>query len=343
LRLDEWQQFIESQFLDDAVEEKPATGREPAAADQQTTQDHSIWVDEAVAAEPLPTVQATEAPKEPVIQARSVPRIEQERNVAPVAVPPPAPAAERTPEPAPRRESPDLITADLPDFATYLKPRKKREAEPPSRPSTPVTAAPPDSIPAVAPESIKAVFPEPVKVAAQSPAKVTAKKPALKPREPRKSRTHARHARNVAPAAVEPGLSAADLLQQVPRHIQTLLALGREEEEVAQFSYKRTFEESRQELIARLIDPVLTLEETARLLNVCPTTVRRYTNRGILSYYRKEIEAGAHTAGEKETRQRRFRLSDILTFLEAQHGAVPETDRSTKRASHTREDAAAKH
>jgi len=43
---------------------------------------------------------------------------------------------------------------------------------------------------------------------------------------------------------------------------------------------------------------------TALLLGVCPTTVRRYTNRGALRCMR--------TPGN----QRRFRLSDILEFME---------------------------
>lgn len=61
-------------------------------------------------------------------------------------------------------------------------------------------------------------------------------------------------------------------------------------------------EETREELIARLIDPTISLEETARILEVCPTTVRRYTNKGILPHYR--------SAGN----QRRFKLSTVLEF-----------------------------
>ncbi len=51
------------------------------------------------------------------------------------------------------------------------------------------------------------------------------------------------------------------------------------------------------------VDPTLTLEETATLLGVCPTTVRRYTNRGQLPHFR--------TSGN----QRRFRLSDVQEFM----------------------------
>ena len=92
-----------------------------------------------------------------------------------------------------------------------------------------------------------------------------------------------------------------------PRHIQILVGMAPEsKEEPAQKYYSRGFKETRQQLIERLLDPTMTLEDTARVLGVCPTTVRRYTNRGILPHYR--------TLGQ----QRRFRLSDVLAFLEKQ-------------------------
>jgi excisionase family DNA binding protein len=96
---------------------------------------------------------------------------------------------------------------------------------------------------------------------------------------------------------------------RLPRHIQLLatIPVPDEVEEVAQKYYTRGFRETRQALIERLLNPTLTLEETARVLGVCPATVRRYTNRGVLPHHR--------TVGQ----QRRFRLSDVLTFLEQQH------------------------
>ena len=75
--------------------------------------------------------------------------------------------------------------------------------------------------------------------------------------------------------------------------------------------YRGEFKETRQELIRRLLDPELSLEETSRLLGVCPATVRRYTNRGWLEHHRT-------TGG-----QRRFRLSDVVKFLDT-HGRFPE-------------------
>lgn len=103
-----------------------------------------------------------------------------------------------------------------------------------------------------------------------------------------------------APAAVPAETQAG--WDRMPKHLQTLF--GAPVTEVAQNSYK-AFKESRAELIQRLLDPTITLEEAARILNVCPTTVRRYTNRGLLKHYR--------TAGN----QRRFKLSDVLAFMES--------------------------
>ena len=98
---------------------------------------------------------------------------------------------------------------------------------------------------------------------------------------------------------------------RLPRHIQLLAMIPDPEEEtiteVAEKYYTRGFRETRKTLIERLLNPTLTLEETARVLGVCPATVRRYTNRGILPHFR--------TIGQ----QRRFRLSDVLAFLEQQY------------------------
>ena len=69
--------------------------------------------------------------------------------------------------------------------------------------------------------------------------------------------------------------------------------------------------ESREDLLARLINPTLTLEETARILEVCPTTVRRWTNKGVLPHER----SGGN--------QRRFKLSVVLDFLDARTTTSP--------------------
>jgi excisionase family DNA binding protein len=101
-----------------------------------------------------------------------------------------------------------------------------------------------------------------------------------------------------------------DLLSQIRSH------------DVAQNSYKSTFRETREELVQRLLDPPLTLEDAARLLGVCPTTVRRYTNKGHLRHFR--------TTGN----QRRFRLSDVLEFLESRASEIAADAQADRDAGH---------
>jgi len=67
---------------------------------------------------------------------------------------------------------------------------------------------------------------------------------------------------------------------------------------------RRPLTETRDEIIHRLMDPVLTLHEAAAILNLSKATVRRYTEQGKLPCQR--------TAGG----QRRFQLSDVLRLLE---------------------------
>jgi excisionase family DNA binding protein len=100
-----------------------------------------------------------------------------------------------------------------------------------------------------------------------------------------------------------------ELLTKLPRNLEFL---GRFfDDDVTAHYYQGDFKESREELIRRLVDPELNLEEASRLLGVCPSTVRRYTNREWLEHHR--------TKGG----QRRFRLSNIVNFLET-HGRFPE-------------------
>ena len=114
-----------------------------------------------------------------------------------------------------------------------------------------------------------------------------------------------------------PENEAAALWRRLPRHVQLLIGMElnaeqqqeKPEEKSAQKDYLRGFKETRTQLIERLLDPTLSLEDTGRILGVCPTTVRRYTNRGILPHHR--------TVGQ----QRRFRLSDVLAFLENSRSA----------------------
>jgi excisionase family DNA binding protein len=107
--------------------------------------------------------------------------------------------------------------------------------------------------------------------------------------------------------AIDPALS--QIWQTLPKSVEFLCSFY--DDSVTANYYRGSFKESRQDLIRRLLDPELSLEETSRLLGVCPATVRRYTNRGWLMHHR--------TGGG----QRRFRLSDIVKFVD-DHGRFPE-------------------
>jgi len=141
------------------------------------------------------------------------------------------------------------------------------------------------------------------------------------PQPDKAQRTSGREAQPVASAPAARGSAdaigrselqaAVRLRKELPQRL--MADAGRRE--TAQKSYK-DFKETRGELLQRLLDPPLGLDDTARILNVCPATVRRYTNRGLLKHFR--------TAGN----QRRFRLSDVLAFLESQMSGEGVPDRS---------------
>lgn len=107
--------------------------------------------------------------------------------------------------------------------------------------------------------------------------------------------------------SLEPGLQ--QIWETLPKSIDFLCEFY--DDSVTAHYYRGDFKETRRDLIRRLLDPELSLEETSRLLGVCPATVRRYTNRGWLEHHRT-------TGG-----QRRFRLSHIVKFVE-EHGRFPE-------------------
>lgn len=72
---------------------------------------------------------------------------------------------------------------------------------------------------------------------------------------------------------------------------------------IARQRFTRKSKLDREELIEKLLDPIISLEEAATLIGVCKTTVRRYTNKGDLDCLR--------TPGS----QRRFKLSQVLDFV----------------------------
>lgn len=71
-------------------------------------------------------------------------------------------------------------------------------------------------------------------------------------------------------------------------------------------AFRRKREETREEVLERLVNPTLSLDEVAKIVGVCKATIRRYTAKGVLPHYR--------TPGN----QRRFKLNDVLQFLEEQ-------------------------
>lgn len=95
-----------------------------------------------------------------------------------------------------------------------------------------------------------------------------------------------------------------ELMASIDTALQVPLPLPSPPRESVSRRRKRSpFSESRETLVRRLVDPELRLREVALLLSVCPATVRRYANRGILTSYR--------TVGN----QRRFRLSEVVDFV----------------------------
>jgi len=165
------------------------------------------------------------------------------------------------------------------------KPPAPPKSEPPGPVSTPRKGTPP-----VAERQV----PPPVKVGSNArklPASVRpieAERPAARP--PRKAQS---------PARIKQLMASVDAALQIPLPLPTparpSAAGGRRR--------RSSFSESRESLINRLVDPELRLREVAVLLSVCPATIRRYANRGVLPYHR--------TGGN----QRRFRLSDVVDFI----------------------------
>ncbi len=109
-------------------------------------------------------------------------------------------------------------------------------------------------------------------------------------------------------AVISPEIS--DVWTRLPKNLEFLSSFF--DDKVTSNYYRGDFKESREELMLRLLDPELSLEEVSRLLGVCPATVRRYTNRNWLDHHR--------TKGG----QRRFRLTSVVKFVEL-HGRSPKS------------------
>jgi len=138
---------------------------------------------------------------------------------------------------------------------------------------------------------------------ADSASKVKFRKRELSAPRPRRSKEVARTDQAVISKEIE------EIWTLLPKNVQFLSEFF--DDSVTANYYRGEFKETRAQLIQRLLDPELTLEEVSRLLGVCPATVRRYTNRNWLKHHR--------TKGG----QRRFRLSGVVKFVE-EHGRHPE-------------------
>lgn len=327
MRLSDWLKKVE-----EAEKDKPekAAGAQPgepvvaapaAGAAQQAARVQPAARSSAAVAEPEPTVSKTNSPSAaPATPAAAPPQ----GSSASTARPAPEPKTANLPASHPLLpgSTPDVQIPQLEDFLPHLgaSPDKveAREAQ---------TAAPKLEEPAATPEASAAAAapekelskpsttapPEARTEAAPGAAPATPVKAAAPPSAPQAARDAGQAERKAAAKPDAPAPTKAEdngqeeasfQLRTLPRHIQSLARM--DAEEVAQNSYKRSFKESRDTLLERLLDPPLSLEDAARILNVCPTTVRRYTNRGVLPHFR--------TVGN----QRRFRLSDIIMFMETQ-------------------------
>ncbi|MCH8274038.1 MAG: helix-turn-helix domain-containing protein [Armatimonadetes bacterium] len=184
------------------------------------------------------------------------------------------------------------------------KPNKRRTAPAGTvKTAPPPTKSSPKLVEAIRRSRSPAPEPEPEEEEEEVAPKVRLKRTGMRTPRPRQRRRKAVKG-PLIPEKLE------RLWEQVPKNLKFLA--GVYDDRVTQKYYSSRFKEPREELIRRLMDPELNLEDTARLLGVCPATVRRYTNRGWLKHHR--------TKGN----QRRFRLSGIVQFVD-DHGRNPES------------------
>ena len=213
----------------------------------------------------------------------------------------PTVAAAQTPAaPAPAESRRDaLVSIRVPDFAEFVPLIEQELGRKPSAAPSPSAA--------------------PVPTSAQAE---SAPAPTEPPSDGPRLRKRKRRGKKPSPETVVPP-EADKLWAKLPQYLRYLAEWTDDDGVTRKYYPVRGRDESREELIARLTDPVLTLEETARLLGVCPATIRRYTDRGWLRCFRTEGN------------QRRFRLSDIVAFLEEQALRQPRGNRNAHRESET--------
>lgn len=297
--LEEWFKYLEQQYVDEeAQQEKKEEIHPPAQKEGGVTPASPALATSRTA---TPSVQS-QPPAEPPQERKAViPPMLDRVQITETPVPDPAEyiftLRGTAGEPTPKPQTPS---------AEETQSAQRAQSEPEPQPTA--KATPPVAEEATV-EQGESVTESPLSKAPPLEAEGTTERPVRA-----KGARRAPYTRSVRP--VPPPQSIEELWRRVPKHVRLLVELG--DDEVTQRYYDRRFKESRQELVERLLNPSLTLEDTARLLGVCPTTVRRYTERGLLNHYR--------TPGN----QRRFRLSDVIAFLEARQQAQ-EARRQRKR------------
>jgi transposase-like protein len=282
VRLEEWQKYLEARFVDEEEVEPPI--KNPAPEQTQTSSEPK-----AAQADPLPEAVTTNHTALTMVETVPV------TVTAPTPTTPSESPQDETVAQANRHRSLSLfpvVNRERPTCQASTSPIARRTPKPPS----------PDGS-----DVLEVDIPDFAQFLPPNHPAATPHKRHLRKTEPKKP---------AASTQPEEPLSAIALHRRLFERAQQMFALqAHEHEEAVQGYYKRPFQETRAELIERLFDPELSLEDVARLLNVCPTTVRRYTNLGWLVCHRKEPEH-SQASQKKETRQRRFRLSALLAFIE---------------------------
>lgn len=321
MRLEDWQKWLDSQFIDPAAARQTADQQhgipEPVEDQLQMTQDVATLPNAGPASvEPRPTETARPITAAPapiaattgLVDEVEVPAIERYLPFLRAAT---ARSTEPSVASGPVEVSETRSEMDISQVEALGEPGDTSAGEPADIDSDTAVGAEPIRI--AREDSPATAVTTPAPPAASAPVSSALDAEAGSHRVVRRvtsSQHRSRSPKRRDSADIARDLANGGLWDLVPRHLQTLVALSAEE--VAQNSYKREFKESRIEMVTRVLDPTLSLEETARLLNVCPTTVRRYTNRGLLTHQR--------TSGD----QRRFKLSDVLAFLESQSRTASE-------------------
>ncbi len=285
LSLSDWYRYLESQFVEEG--QTPAPQESPSQS-------------ETAAVQPAAEPERPPASLMPLSPAREVAK----PSPAPVAAVPVREEAE--PLPSTAREAYAVISIRVPDFLAFVPPLREELGLPEPEP------VPPSGLERDAQATASAVERD-----AQAPATQpqVSRAPQPVPTAEIAPRLRKRRARQTDPEALIPP-EMDEIWAKLPRYLRYLSEWT--DDSVTDKYYPVRGRESREELIARLTDPVLTLEEVARLLGVCPATVRRYTNRGWLRHFRTEGN------------QRRFRLSDVVAFLEEQMKRVPRGSRARR-------------